>query len=234
MFSLETAIAEWRHHLSAHGVGSSQVLDELESHLREDTEAHLGSGETVQRAFERAVQRIGQAADLECEFEKIDARDLPGQLKNVFFTLAGIPCHSFTTSMNTSTSTIEPGWATYLKATAFLVPAVLLWALSIIFIVPKLQQISLDAGLPGPSGFWNLAESNFRTTSFFRDNWFMFGGSVLLLLVLMEWRSRNWPRYRRVAVGLGTFVLNSVVLLSIFLMILTAVMAAPALLHHAK
>ena len=234
MFNLETAIAEWRRHLNSRGVGSSQVLDELESHLREDTEEYLREGATAQQAFEMAVQRLGQAADLECEFEKIDGQDLPSRLKNVFFTLAGIPNHYVATSMNTSTSNIEPGWATYLKAGALLVPAVFLWALSIIFVVPKLQQISLDAGLPGPSGFWNLAESNFRTTSFFRDNWTMIAGAVLLLLVLAEWRSSNWPRYRRAAVGVGTFVLNSVVLLSIFIMILTAVMAAPALLHHAK
>ena len=53
------------------------------------------------------------------------------------------------------------------------------------------------------------------------------------ILIFAEWRF-CWPRYRRVTLGLGTFVVNSIVLLSIFLMILTAVMAAPALLHHAK
>jgi hypothetical protein len=155
-------------------------------------------------------------------------------MKHALFTLAGIPNHYLTTSMSTSNSNIEPGWATYLKATTFLVPAVFLWALSIIFVVPKLQQISLDAGLPGASSFWNLAQSNFTTTSFFRDNWFFMGVAMVVILVLLEWRFTKWPRYRRATVGVGTFVLNSVVLLSIFMMILTAIVAAPALMHHAK
>ncbi len=235
MFNLEQAIAEWREHLAASGIKSSQVLDELESHLREDMEQQARPGSTAQQTFANAVQRLGQATVLECEFDKVGtSRETHERVKHTFLTLAGIPNRYLTTSMNTSTSNIEPGWATYLKATAFLVPAICLWALSIIFIVPKLQQICVDAGLPGPSSFWNLAESNFKTTSFFRDNWLFVGGAMVLILILLEWRSTKWPRYRRATVGVGTFALNSVVLISIFMMILTAVMAAPALLHHAK
>jgi sec-independent protein translocase protein TatC len=46
------------------------VLDELESHLRDDVEQRVRSGMSVQQACETAARRIGQAAALQAEFEK--------------------------------------------------------------------------------------------------------------------------------------------------------------------
>ena len=69
MFNLEQAIAEWRKRMAAGGINSSAVLDELESHLREDVE-QLQKGRTEQQAFEAAVLQIGQAGILKCEFAK--------------------------------------------------------------------------------------------------------------------------------------------------------------------
>src|SRR5688572_6583757 len=143
MFDLGQSIAEWRRQMIAGGIESSQVLDELESHLRDDVEQQLSKGATAQRAFEVAAQRIGQPAALEPEFEKVgETREVPERIKNVVFTLAGIPNHYLNEPMNTPSVNIEPRWATYLKGAAFLAPAVILWAMSVVFLIPKLEQIS--------------------------------------------------------------------------------------------
>ena len=55
----------------AGGVKSPEVLAELESHLREDVEQQMQTGTEAAEAFETAVQRIGQAAVLEGEFDKV-------------------------------------------------------------------------------------------------------------------------------------------------------------------
>ena len=64
MFNLDKAIAEWRRQMAAGGIKTPEVLDELESHLRDDVEQQMRSGVTAQQAFEAAVQRIGQASAL--------------------------------------------------------------------------------------------------------------------------------------------------------------------------
>ena len=51
MFDLEKAIAEWRQQLAAGGVKAPELLDELESHLREDVEEQLHSGFNGEQAF---------------------------------------------------------------------------------------------------------------------------------------------------------------------------------------
>jgi hypothetical protein len=140
MFSLEQALADWRHRMAAAGLTESQILDELESHLRQELEC----GSVTQDAFDAAVQRIGRPEALKREFAKtVSTADY---FRSALFTLAGIPNHNLVTTMNTSHA--EPAWATYLKAGAFLLPALVLATLSAIFIVPKLQQICLDTGLP--------------------------------------------------------------------------------------
>ena len=72
MFDLEHAISEWRRQLSVSGIDSLEVLDELESHLREDAQQQIRSGSSPQQAFHSAVQRIGQRDALKTEFRKIN------------------------------------------------------------------------------------------------------------------------------------------------------------------
>jgi hypothetical protein len=74
MFNLHQAITEWRRQMAACGIKSSEVLDELESHLRDDIEMQMRSGLDPQPAFEAAVQRIGQTNALTAEFKKIGGR----------------------------------------------------------------------------------------------------------------------------------------------------------------
>src|SRR5258708_6120674 len=70
MFNLDQSIAEWRRQMLAAGVKTPNVLDELESHLRDDIEQQMRLGAGGQEAFERAVQRIGQPVALRHEFAK--------------------------------------------------------------------------------------------------------------------------------------------------------------------
>jgi len=52
------------------GIKDSAVLDELESHLREDVERQTFSGVDAQKSFEAAVKKIGPASALKNEFKK--------------------------------------------------------------------------------------------------------------------------------------------------------------------
>ena len=72
MPDLEERIAAWRQQMAASGIVSPQVLDELESHLRDDIERRLRSGTNPPAAFAEAVERIGHAAELKSEFGKIN------------------------------------------------------------------------------------------------------------------------------------------------------------------
>ena len=47
MFDLDSEISGWRKKLAAQGIKSRLILDELESHLREDIEAQLSEIETA-------------------------------------------------------------------------------------------------------------------------------------------------------------------------------------------
>src|SRR4051794_1870523 len=70
MFNLDQAIADWRRHMAAAGLHTPDVLNELESHLRDDLEQRIWSGLNPQQAFEAAAQQIGQADALKSEFKK--------------------------------------------------------------------------------------------------------------------------------------------------------------------
>jgi len=71
MFDREQAILEWRMQMSKAGLRNREVLDELESHLRDEVEYRIRSGLEVQHAFEAAVHNIGQAHELKSEFRKV-------------------------------------------------------------------------------------------------------------------------------------------------------------------
>jgi hypothetical protein len=235
MFNLDHAIAEWRRQMLAAGIKTPVPLNELENHLRDDVEQQMRSGSSAQQAFQAAVQGIGQAAVLECEFDKVGGmKRAQERTKHAILTLAGIPNHYLGTSMNASHSNLEPGWATYLKAAGSLAPALFLWAISAVFVMPKLKQICSSAVGAGDASFWKVTHFNFGIMSLFQDYGMVIAGAIILMLTLLEWRSSKWPRYRRAAVGIGAFLLNSVVLISMFMTVVTALLVVPALLHHPK
>lgn len=74
MFNLDEAMAEWRTRMVAAGIKSPAVLDELESHLREDVDERMRSGSNAPVAFAAAVERLGQANRLKVEFEQAEGK----------------------------------------------------------------------------------------------------------------------------------------------------------------
>jgi len=74
MFNLEQSISEWRGQMLSAGVKHPEILDELESHLREDWARRVESGERQEQAFEGAVQGVGQASLLKHEFAKLSGK----------------------------------------------------------------------------------------------------------------------------------------------------------------
>ena len=227
MFNLEESITEWRQQMLDAGISSPVPLEELESHLREDVEEKMHSGIDQHKAFEAAVQEIGQTGALKTEFV-IAGDTVYEQVKQFLGHLLKIPNYQLATTMNTMNQTGEPGWASYLKTTAFTLPALVLWVGSLVFVLPKLKEICLvsHTALPAPMLF-TLALSDFLKGNLIVT--LMFMG---LMLVLLEWRSHWWKRRRRMALGIAAFVLNSFILMFFFFMFILAVLAGSNLLPH--
>ena len=228
MFNLDDALADWRRQMAAGGITTPDALEELESHLRDDMDRETRNGVPESRAFETAVQSLGLAPQLKNEFDKVGLGTVlqNSRLKEFLFTLAGIPNLIPTTNMNTSITPLEPRWATYAKAGAFVTPAVVLWFFIGVFVFPKLQQICANAGVAYPSIF--------DAPAFFVHNGTPIFGAIIAAFALLEWRSGKWAQYRKAAVSLTAFTLNAAVLTLITLMVVLALLVAPALLHQVK
>jgi len=234
MFNLEESIGEWRRQMAAAGLKNANLLDELENHLREEVARQMDSGAMAHQAFEMAVVRIGPATTLNQEFKKIlETMGISARMKQSVLTLAGIPNHYLGTSLNPSVpnTNIEPGWATYLKAALFVAPAVCLWELALVFCVPKLKELCARAGGTSLPEFSRI---NFGISDLISDNWIYVASAVVLAFVLLEWRTRNWSRYRRAAIGMTTFILNCLLLISLFLTICTGGVVAGMAIHYMK
>jgi hypothetical protein len=82
MRNLNDQITAWRKRMAAGGVQSPVILDELESHLREDVERHVRAGRSEEDAFAAAVRRMGESDLLKAEFAKIGGtkEGRPGKL----------------------------------------------------------------------------------------------------------------------------------------------------------
>jgi hypothetical protein len=126
--------------------------------------------------------------------------------------------------MNGATLPKNVRWATYLNAAAFLLPAFVLWTLTVIFVVPKLQQICADAGGQPLPGF-------IRGMMLLTDHGVLLLMAVLAAVGLLECFSEGWARYRKIVTGVAVFVANSVILCSFFGLLVTFAMVAPALIH---
>jgi hypothetical protein len=120
---------------------------------------------------------------------------------------------------------LESRCKTYVRAAAFLAPPILIWSLSGVFVFPKLKQIWRDAG------FFDSTMMGFMHASdFFMQHGILLAAAFIALLLVVEWRSGGWwPRYRRASVGTLVFLLNTAVLVLIWAMFCSALIAAPAL-----
>lgn len=74
MHNFEPDIADWRRQLIAAGIKSADVLDELESHLREDIERKIQAGVDVNRVFQKAALRFGEPQAIKAEFDQVEKR----------------------------------------------------------------------------------------------------------------------------------------------------------------
>lgn len=238
MFNLEEKILEWRQQMLVSGIKSPVPMEELESHLRDEIEQRMKSGLHTQVAFEVATGQIGPADTLKNEFVKAST-PIHEQLKHFIFNLAGLSNHQLAIHMNVNHSDIEPRWTTYAKAGTFLFPAVFLWLFTVAFVMPKAAEICQAAGTTvfsfssAPFIVGALASVG-QLMVFLSNHCVLIGGATGLTFFLMERYLRHWPRYRRATIGLGAFLLNAVVLLSMTMMIVSILIAAPSLAHHVK
>jgi hypothetical protein len=80
MFDLEQRIQEWRQRVLAELTGRAEVIDELESHLREEVQHLVQSGQQPPEAWALALHRLGTPRQLAGEFRKLPAQVwLPGR-----------------------------------------------------------------------------------------------------------------------------------------------------------
>jgi hypothetical protein len=105
MFNLEQCISEWRGQMLSAGVKNPDIVDELESHLREDWARRVQSGESEEQAFEGAVQGVGQANLLKHEFAKLSGKKWAWLRK-----LKGIMAGAFVPVPSLSTFTPGARW----------------------------------------------------------------------------------------------------------------------------
>jgi hypothetical protein len=221
MFNLDSAIFEWRRAMSTDGFKGGALLDELESHVREDVDRQVQSGVGVEQAFDVAVSHMGRPGLLREEFSKVgQTGHLFDRWKYFLQTLASVQTPTLATNMNTSYphSNLEPRFATYLKSVGFVLPAITLWTIMVLFVVPKLREVCNQAGVVLPKIY-------FLVFTLMQHGW-LIAGVLVATLIFLEWRSDRWPRYRRAAFGTGVFIMNAAVLLLISSMAVYAVVAA--------
>jgi hypothetical protein len=77
MFNLEEAIAAWRQRMRSAGLDSQEHLDELESHLRDNIDAEVAKGASIETAFGWAVSNIGDPKIVSREFRQPNRRRVP-------------------------------------------------------------------------------------------------------------------------------------------------------------
>jgi hypothetical protein len=229
MFDLEQSIADWRRQMLAAGIKAPMPLEELDNHLREDVAERMRSGVTVQLAFETTVRQIGQGELLQPEFARA-GETIYERMKQLFCAFAGIPNYQLATNMNTSNSNPEPGWATYLKNAAVVLPAFFLCIGSMVLVVPKLKEICARSDTVMPQPLLTVLQ----VSDLIRLNLIWISIAVLVAVVLLEWRARWWPRYRRMVFGVIAYLLNFTALILLSLLTFTAVLAGANLLPHSR
>ena len=232
MFNFERAIGEWRRQLGADGLKADALLDELESHVREDVDRQVQSGTGAEHAFHAAIRHLGQSGALREEFAKVgETSETLARIKYFLLTLAGIQPPLLATNMNTSSpnQNTEPAWATYVKSVTFALPAAFLWLFVAVFVFPKFVEVlsGSRAWMPGIlRGGWDLA-------LFLTHYLFPICVVCAVVIGLLEWRSANWKRYRKVALASGIFLFNSAVLIAITAMVVLSLVVASDLARHA-
>ena len=89
MFDLEQQIASWREQFVLALPNRSDVLDELESHLRDETDRLIRAGQSPEQAWQIATAKLGDAKTMAEEFAKTSPSPwLPARLSlSILITL---------------------------------------------------------------------------------------------------------------------------------------------------
>ena len=111
----------------------------------------------------------------------------------------------------------ERWWASYLKGTLFLIPPIFIWAIVAIFVAPKVKQIWADAGIVNPS-HWT-----FGSMDFIRANVLWLTAVVIAIIVACEKLIPAWEKFRRLSVAGAVVVINTAILVSVTLLLITAI-----------
>ncbi len=233
MPDLESKIVAWREEMLSARI-SLETVAELEGHLRDDIAGQIKSGMAEAEALENSIRSLGCSTELQKEFKKIGSfRRLAARTRDTMLSLAGIPNHyGF---MNEPSLNFPSRWGTYLRSALFLLPALVLWSLAAVYVLPKFKDIWDKAyvGNPNTASLANLLRFDLNVMQLFKDKIFWLVVLAAFTLGLLEWRSTKWPRYRRAVIGSGVFVANLVVLFSLALLFLGATFAAAQLAVHA-
>jgi len=73
MRDLEKQIADWRRTMAKAADRRRELLDELETHLREEVERLVRSGIPPDKAFEMALSKLGAPSAVAMEYDKLTA-----------------------------------------------------------------------------------------------------------------------------------------------------------------
>src|SRR5262245_12488777 len=122
MFDLESEIRSWREQFASSTGESKDALDELESHLREEFDLLVSSGQAQQDAWTAALEKLGQPAQIAREFHKLHRRHwLPAWITSaalaIGIALSALSCFSrvasgrFTMLLATHVMLITAGYA---------------------------------------------------------------------------------------------------------------------------
>lgn len=217
---------DWRGRMADGGLRDPGVLEELEGHLREEIATRMAAGADAAAAFHAGTARLGGPEALSAEFIKLDDSRVR-RIKRAWLALAGIPPAHQPPTMNTtdSSTNTEPLWATYIRATVFLTPAVLLCTFAVMYLMPKLELVCQRAGVALPGVYQaGLSAADHPTPILL---------AIVLSLALLEWRCARWQRFRRVSLGAAVLVINTAVMVFMTTMLIFALLAAPNLASQA-
>ena len=109
-------------------------------------------------------------------------------------------------------------------------PALVLLSFSSIYLLPKLETLWRDAGFGASFSMASTAITSVNVVYFVTQHFVSIAVIAFAGIVLLEWRSSQWPRYRKATVGVAAFLTNTAILVFITMMFMTALMAAPALI----
>lgn len=128
--------------------------------------------------------------------------------------------------MKASLTSLEPRLATYFKSAALALPPLAVWILMCVLVVPKLKEICFNSG----TDFSAPILAALMVSDVVKNNLLLGLAVIVPLIVLLEWRSPRWDRYRRVVFWATAYLLNLAVLAILAALCLLAVIAGANLL----